>query len=1513
MIADHTPTKRTGRRVLIVLSVLAASIVLVGVLLPYLIPRSLLRERLAGALSDAFGRQVQVGDISVGWLDGVRVRDVVADEPASVSDESSPLRSLQIGQVSCSFSPVTLLRYRRVEHLRIDDFLVRLCLPGASGESTGPSAVGTLDTLPVGQITLSNGTIVLDHTRLQHSIAVRIDKGSMTLANDASAAGVDVRGSLYPPNVQETTSGRHQAGNFSVTADLTRSSPSSALAGTIQLDWEQIDCDVLDVGALTALNIRLPGRFFSGSASVDIDQDLHVTWDISTALSEESDIPQGHGKIAVGDRVFRFTTAGRHDPITGNLHLDSLACAAPGIELAGSGRCVLTGSQVRTADVRTSGTLELSRLYSMVPDLDTMLGSPAIMSGPCRYDATWQRTATGDTIACRVQADQARIIVGDIVSKLPGTPANMEATVSLHRDTRSLRGSIDSLAINLGESCLSGQVHCVRPVAANVGAAGFGDCMLDGVLNLDVSAMEQVASLSPLLARYLQDMDVSGSLRSSLAVQFDGHGGTVHLAAAVPQESHVDMQPLLTNRTDNGVYQPMSLQVALHIDRNWSSAHRIGAQARVGDASLHIAAQDTTLTISTDAVDDTDTLRGQLAMAVDGELEGIDTWLTAVPALSAALQDTPRMPGIRAAGSARMRVWLNAMVLDDGQKLWAGPARCRVELDASDTSLQIPGIANKRHGRPCAVAVDYWYDPERGDDVFRAVAGRLSTSPIEVHARVQTSAHSQLAHHYELRVASMHDLRALAPAIADNLGAAMPYSGRLDCEVDYYRRDDTQRVQWQIAGHDMLFADALAVPGEVDTMTDSQPVHFTSSGKLTGHTSADQRTSTFAVDQLTFALGDSKVAVEQGHLVLDNHQAADWLHQMSTSGHALWLRQFILEADWQARATLSLSDAATSSLGTLGQVLVEHQCAGPVELVCDGSLSDRVLTLGADIHADQAVAVIPLEGKLAELVTGVEHPRYYKRAGDALSLHVGATLRPPAIESGNLTFSADIATTSDTLPAINGTWDGQLRTASTWPWLYLEGFTARSQLGPIRLGQLHRQCALADDVALAGSVRASTAAAWFGGRWHSVESQLHCDDVRVGWHDLTFGIDGRIRQHNSRIETDSLRIEHGPTWAVLAMDIQDTLAAPFGEVYLTCNRVDLPALGETVDTVLDELTKVGLHQEPAATQSTTPAFDIDAPDHEDVPPPVLPDPAYEAELLAAFQPTRTWLKRADIDLHARIHEFFLPDARTGKTYHLDEVNITADISRQLGRINFFAAMASGLVNGSWQIVLSQYNPQTVLNYRLDAVNAVESTQPLIERFFPGMSVDGTITLEETVRQRLFAARPDWPNFGESKGVMILTDGSMIGRAAPGWVTALFPRLNFARYNYRMMRNDFERGPDGVTHNDMRFRGKYYHVYIDGQSYPNYYIDYQVGIDLLAGAAGEQLEKPTEGRIPLFQSTGWNVDGEFVDQRITYEPIDLIWTVLIENNLITQAYRALNRRLADPESARDEPDIQQFPQ
>lgn len=152
-----------------------------------------------------------------------------------------------------------------------------------------------------------------------------------------------------------------------------------------------------------------------------------------------------------------------------------------------------------------------------------------------------------------------------------------------------------------------------------------------------------------------------------------------------------------------------------------------------------------------------------------------------------------------------------------------------------------------------------------------------------------------------------------------------------------------------------------------------------------------------------------------------------------------------------------------------------------------------------------------------------------------------------------------------------------------------------------------------------------------------------------------------------------------------------------------------------------------------------------------------------------------------------------------------------------------------------------------------------------------------------------------------RGMLRIDGGEMRGKAAPAWVTRVFPGLNLAHFRFDRMHDWFDVHEDGRVWHNAVFQGKFHHLYAAGWEGVDGVVEYEVGIDLLAAAQSRYWATNDVGRIPLFVSK-WTVapDGQVDDQAVQYIPVRLARSLIWGVNPLTTAYHAVRKRVLGEE-------------
>jgi hypothetical protein len=236
------------------------------------------------------------------------------------------------------------------------------------------------------------------------------------------------------------------------------------------------------------------------------------------------------------------------------------------------------------------------------------------------------------------------------------------------------------------------------------------------------------------------------------------------------------------------------------------------------------------------------------------------------------------------------------------------------------------------------------------------------------------------------------------------------------------------------------------------------------------------------------------------------------------------------------------------------------------------------------------------------------------------------------------------------------------------------------------------------------------------------------------------------------------------------------------------------------------------------------------------------------------------------------------------------------LENSLVAMDFGCLVDGGSVTGQVSADLSAAQPKYRLTYTADRIQPGALVDAYLRRTFPGMVANGPLTLIDETNQKLLPA-PGEPNPEIGKGELIIDGGTVSGRAAPIWMTRIFPNLNLSSFAFSRMHSWFDKAADSRVHHQMIYHGDYYNVYMIGWGDPHGYFDYEVGIDFLAGLESEYWANTGQGRVPLFNKTGRVLpDGALADETVTFVSFTrVLESLFVRNNPIVTAYHAVRKR------------------
>ncbi len=276
------------------------------------------------------------------------------------------------------------------------------------------------------------------------------------------------------------------------------------------------------------------------------------------------------------------------------------------------------------------------------------------------------------------------------------------------------------------------------------------------------------------------------------------------------------------------------------------------------------------------------------------------------------------------------------------------------------------------------------------------------------------------------------------------------------------------------------------------------------------------------------------------------------------------------------------------------------------------------------------------------------------------------------------------------------------------------------------------------------------------------------------------------------------------------------------------------------------------------------------------------------------------LERSELELRARAKRVRTFDPQVEEYYEVNNLRTEGSVLDGTVSVKLVAGLHGGTYRRKLETNLGEESPTISSMTEMVDVMATESIQPQLAMYFPGNTVHGefnrvedvSFPLGDMLAQTLDPRYPIHP-VGRAKTVTI--DGVVVGRAAPKFVTRVFPGLNLTSYEYQRMTSFAEFLPDGTAVNDMIFNGQLYDMYVEGTTDADNIGEYEIGLILLSTPQSpEWNHKYRQGRIPLMHFHARIEGGEMHDTRVWYFwPNETLFTVFLKNNIFYRLW--LERR------------------
>jgi hypothetical protein len=398
------------------------------------------------------------------------------------------------------------------------------------------------------------------------------------------------------------------------------------------------------------------------------------------------------------------------------------------------------------------------------------------------------------------------------------------------------------------------------------------------------------------------------------------------------------------------------------------------------------------------------------------------------------------------------------------------------------------------------------------------------------------------------------------------------------------------------------------------------------------------------------------------------------------------------------------------------------------------------------------------------------------------------------------------------------------------------------------------------------ATRAKIVAEGLSGRYKNRDlrfrGELELEDVRA--REGGFPSIGRAR-------TDGLEASIGKSHMWLVGDVRNVHEAPAGTLRVLATHLD----DEDLAASLKALTKPEEPPSPATESASD-------------------KPGSRAE--QTVRAMRDWLGNADLKATVSARHLKKYDKSVRQYYDVRCLELDAQVTKGKCRLSYVGGLNGGRVSGKYLVDLTRPTAIVESQTEFKDVIASESIQPQMAKYFPGNRVKGYFNRSEELKFPLVDLVGDAIGTGgrtrsSGKAKTVTIDGTVTGRAAPEFISSIFPGLNLATYQYKRMTGFAELKEDGSAENDMIFEGRLYDLYITGTTDTKNIGRYQIGVILLSAPQSPEWNHAYRlGRIPVLNFEARIEAGEMHDVKVSYlRPDEIIGAILLTNNPL---YRVL---------------------
>ena len=1512
--SDTAPTTRRTRRkkILRIGGIILLLCALLYLATPWLIPGRWIAATLASRMQRLMNRPVQIESVVFDYRRGLTIkgfrigrREGFGDGALAEAEELSiPLSRYALARparllghlLGVSTAPFERIEIRQPQCWAVVNEKGALNIADLNdrGGARLPARLFEITGLTLNFIGLRPSAIESTHQRAwSGSDQQRIFLPTLKCRLTPSTGHVNVEGG---PQATDADTG----GRVAVSGDITtpRLRADAPLGGGGSIQWRDLDLRQVPRLLIPFEGVQALRGISDGSLEVQISEDLSITFTADVTVHRLTVLLNGGRSWPLFEQS-SLSIAGRWDPQAEYIEFSKLKYDAPqAISLAGRGSIavVIDPHSQRQVVVALSGraeSLDVLRKQLAVPlAVLRVAGMDDFRAdGPCEFEFDYVRTNQNDRYDIRIDATQSRIVWDDRVNLPSGETKRVALTlnhlgtgqwhckrcdVTLGRSNLEVTGnwpmdsSEQASGFGLQASGASLEARSPKPEAQSLEPApGFGflhRLRTSGLqLAFETADFAELFDRAPVLEQWLPHVDAKGpgSLRLELSAVSDQRSAI----EGARFTGHLDLGADTALKIGRAIEKKPGMPLSVNYSGRWSakSAGRledVHIDLHYGPARMVTTGEGADFTITADLPesewDREKLLRGTLEVSTStsAEFVAVEHFVSLFPGLDERLREV-NATGAALAGDCRVGVSANLASIH-GKLV----ARVHVNVEGDELAIRAGDVFELRRGDAARFELDYRYDARRpqASEMFGLIA-ELPGGRLEAVSEWQQANDRAGGSADENNGETIHDLSVELkyddlPKFASHFPVVQrrlePYNlggaGRLNLEASERGDAHTWRVNADFTETDL----APTVDGWLKPA--GAPLTLALDGRLERDAQGNAA-ARLLLDRLTCTLGAStfkttEFAAELGNFSeparlpsgsTTNPDAPPILRRLRCSAHV----DAALEGPWRVQTFNA----------HLGDWLERYKTAGELTFDCNLDYDGARWTLMALAEATDLAFAAP--------------PQIAKPAGLPAEFEVDASIVPARNATSPATLKLRLCELR--IGEMSASANGTLVARSARKLLdEVEAADIVVTIDAPDLSQLAQVWPGLSGAELSGRLRLAAALAATNVGWSVDSAMLDLDEVRVSAGESELSASGVVQYDQGRWRSDSLELEAASWRALLTGDgcLTDSekplqFTVRFGEVDGDQATADLRAMISDAATLWSRAT----------------AHSITGTDLEEM---LLGDSQFGALY-------------ADATLQFDALRWFDSDRRV--MHDFDEV--VSELACRQGDCDW--EVRGGYEGGLAQVRVRGKPSDPELHIVLTEALSTERIQLLLRAAYPGLEPSGTVDYS-----RIPGAPPQRWSADEGPAVaygeVIVRGGVLRGKAAKGWVTTIFPRLNLAAFNFELMHDWFTEYADGRIQHQAIFQGKYYNLYASGWENNGATVEYQIGIDLLGGLESVYWATSGSGRIPLFESvTRLGDDGEVLEETVNYVPLDFVKAIVWGANPIHTAYMALRKRVLEDRS------------